>query len=284
MMRTLIIGVATAGLLASVAGCSTSTGAPGLGYVGPDNTPGWKGQNFYAYQDGYVALNYSNNDDYKVITICTPQPKLVERGPAGAAGRVGLAGPPGVAGVAGVSGPAGPMGPVGAMGPTGTPGPAGEMGPAGAPGSPGSPGAPGADGLPGPKGSPGSRGPMGKGAALDSVHFEFQTAELLSQCVSKIALVANWAKQHPSAEIELQGYLDQREVAQNGSASTARSEALSEGRARLVRDALIAAGLAEDRITVSHGDGGRFLCSEGSETCWQRNRRVEIMVVERSAR
>ena len=125
---------------------------------------------------------------------------------------------------------------------------------------------------------------MGKGAALDSVHFEFQTAELLSQCVSKIALVANWANQHPSAEIELQGYLDQREIAQNGSASTARSEALSEGRARLVRDALIAAGLEQERITVGNGDGGRFLCSEGSETCWQRNRRVEIMVVERSAR
>ena len=269
MMRTLIIGVATAGLLASVAGCSTSTGAPRLGYVGPDNTPGWKGQNFYAYQDGYVALNYSNNDDYKVITICTPQPKLVEQGPSGAAGRVGLAGPSGPAGEVGVNGPAGPMGPVGAMGP------------AGAPGSPGSPGAPGPDGAPGPKGS---RGPVGKGASLDSVHFEFQTAELLSQCVSKIALVANWAKQHPSAEIELQGYLDQREVAQNGSASTARSEALSEGRARLVREALIAAGLEEERITVSNGDGGRFLCSEGSETCWQRNRRVEIVVVERSAR
>ena len=272
MMRTLIIGVATAGLLASVAGCSTSTGAPSMGYVGPDNTPGWKGQNFYAYQDGYVALNYSNNDDYKPITICTPQPKLVEPGPAGAAGRAGLAGPSGPAGVVGVSGPAGPAGPMGAMGP------------AGAPGSPGAPGAPGPDGPPGPKGSRGSRGPMGKGAALDSVHFEFQTAELLSQCVSKIALVANWAKQHPSAEIELQGYLDQREVAQNGSTSTGRSEALSEGRARLVRDALIAAGLEQERITVGNGDGGRFLCSEGSETCWQRNRRVEIVVVERSAR
>jgi hypothetical protein len=98
MMRTLIIGVATAGLLASVAGCSTSTGAPRWGYVGPDNTPGWKGQNFYAYQNGYVALNYTNDDEYKVITICTPQPKLVEPGPSGAAGRVGLAGPPGPAG------------------------------------------------------------------------------------------------------------------------------------------------------------------------------------------
>ena len=125
---------------------------------------------------------------------------------------------------------------------------------------------------------------MGKGASLDSVHFEFQTAELLSQCVSKIALVANWAKQHPSAEIELHGYLDQREVAQNDSASTARSEALSERRVLLVRDALIAAGLAKERISVGSGNNGRFLCSEGSETCWQRNRRVEIVVIERLAR
>lgn len=264
MMRSLMISVATAGLLASVAGCS-STESPRLGYVGPDNTPGWKGQNFYAYQDGYVALNYTKNDDYKVITICTPQPKLVEPGPRGAAGRVGLAGPPGPAGDVGVNGPSGPMGPSGAMGPAGAPGP---------------PGAPGPGGVPGPKGS---RGPMGKGAALDSVHFEFQTAELLSQCLSKITLVANWAKRHPSAEIELQGFLDQREAARNGSAYTKRSEALSDRRAHLVRDALIAAGLEEERITMGSGDRGRLLCSEGSETCWQRNRRVEIVVFERSA-
>ena len=89
MMRSLMISVATAGLLASIAGCS-STESPRWGYVGPDNTPGWRGQNFYAYQDGYVALNYTNADEYRVITICTPQPKLVEQGPSGAAGRVGL--------------------------------------------------------------------------------------------------------------------------------------------------------------------------------------------------
>ena len=260
MMRNLIISVATAGLLAAVAGCSTSTSTPRWGYVGPDSDPNWRGQTFYAYMDGYTAANYTNLDDAKVIPVCTPQPRLVEPGPSGAAGRAGLSGPPGPAGVVGVNGPPGPRGPAGA---------------------PGAPGAPGPAGVPGP---PGLRGPAGKGAALDSVHFEFQTAELLSQCQSKIALVANWAKQHPSADIELQGYLDQREAARNGSASTARSEALSERRARLVRDALIAAGLEEQRIRVSSGDRARFLCSEGSETCWQQNRRVEIVVIERLTR
>lgn len=260
MTRNLIISVATAGLLAAVAGCSTSTSAPRWGYVGPDSDPDWRGQNFYSHRDGYVALNYTNNDDIKVIPICTPQPRLVEPGPMGAAGRVGVAGPLGPAGPVGVNGPPGPMGPAGAPGPPGAPGPAG---------------------VPGPPGLP---GPAGKRVSLDSVHFEFQTAELLSQCRSKIALVADWAKQHPSAGIELQGYLDQREAARNGSAYTARSEALSERRARLVRDALIAAGLEEERIRVGSGDRDRFLCSEGSETCWERNRRVEIVVTERVVR
>ena len=257
-MRNLIINVAAAGLLVAVAGCSTTP--PRWGYAGPDSAPGWRGQIFYEYQDGYLASNYTNDDEFKVIPICTPQPKLVEPR-SGAAGRVGRSGPAGPAGPVGVNGPQGPMGPAGAPGPPGAPGPAG---------------------VPGP---PGLQGPAGmKGASLDSVHFEFQTAELLSQCQGKIALVADWAKQHPSAEIELQGYVDQREAARSGSTETTRSEALSERRVRLVRDALIAAGLEQERISVGSGDRDRFLCAEGSESCWERNRRVEIVVIEQLAR
>jgi outer membrane protein OmpA-like peptidoglycan-associated protein len=264
-MRNLMISVATAGLL--VAGCSTSS-TPRWGYVGPDSAPGWKGQNFYSHNDGYVAIDYTNNDDFKVIPICTPQPKLVEPGPMGAVGRTGLAGP------------GGPAGPPGAAGVSGMPGPQGPAGP------PGLPGPAGPAGVPGP---PGSRGLQGRtGPALDSVHFEFQTAALLSPCQDKIALIADWAKRNPSAEIELQGYLDQREAMSarswNGSGYSAGSEALGELRARLVRDALIAAGLEQSRISASSGGRGQFLCSEESESCWQQNRRVEVVVAERAAR
>ncbi len=264
MMRNPMIGIAIAGLLVAVAGCSTSP--PRWGYVGPDSDPGWKGQIFYSYRDGYVAMNQTYSDDYKPITICTPQPRLVEPGPMGAAGRLGLAGPRGPAGpsgAVGVSGPPGPQGPVGAPGP---PGPAGVSGP------------------------PGSRGLQGKtGATLDSVHFQFQTAQLLSECQGKIALIAAWAQRNPSADLELQGYLDQREALNkysswDGSGYSVRSDALSDLRARLVRDALIAAGLEKSRVRLGNGDGGRLLCLEGSEACWQQNRRVEIVVAGRAAR
>jgi peptidoglycan-associated lipoprotein len=139
------------------------------------------------------------------------------------------------------------------------------------------------------QGPPGSRGPQGKaGATLDSVHFKFQTAQLLSECQGKIALIAAWAQRNPSADIELQGYLDQREALNkyswDGSAYSPRSDALSDLRARLVGNALVAAGLEKSRIRLGNGDRGRFLCSEGSESCWQQNRRVEIVVAARAAR
>lgn len=270
-MRNLMISIATAGLLVAVAGCSASP--PRWGYVGPDSAPGWKGQNFYSYQDGYVALNYTNSDDFKPITICTPQPWLVEPGRVGAVGRTGLAGlrgPAGPPGAVGISGPPGPQGLVGAPGP---PGPAGSVGPEGP------------AGVSGPRGS---RGLQGKaGATLDSVHFQFQTAQLLSECQGKITQIVAWAQRNPSTDIELQGYLDQREALNeyswDGSGYIARSDALSDLRAHLVREALIAAGLEKSRVRLGNGDRGRLLCSEGSEACWQQNRRVEIVVAGRSA-
>lgn len=259
-MRKLMIGIATAGLLVAVAGCSSAP--PRYGYAGPDAFPDWRGQNFYTYQDGYVAMNYTNNDDYKVIKICTPQPKLVEQGPMGPAGRVGLVGPRGPAGPTGVSGPAGPPGP---MGPQGLVGPAGISGP------------------------PGSRGLQGRQrATLDSVHFKFQSAQLLTECQGKLALIAAWAQRNPTAQIEVQGYLDQREALNtyswDGSGYVARSDALSDLRARLVRDALVSAGVEKSQVRLGIGDRGRVLCSEGSEACWQQNRRVEIVVAARAAR
>jgi len=259
-MRKLMIGIATAGLLIAVAGCSSAP--PRYGYAGPDAFSDWRGENFYSYQNGYVAMKYTNNDDFKLITICTPQPKLVEPGPPGRAGRIGLVGPQGPAGPAGIGGPAGPQGP---MGPQGAVGPAGISGP------------------------PGSRGLQGRrGATLDSVHFKFQTAQLLSECQGKIALIAAWAQRNPSAQIVVEGYLDQREALNkyswDGSGYIARAEALSDLRASLVRDALISAGLEKSRVRLSSGDRGRVLCAEGTEACWQQNRRVEIVVAGRAAR
>lgn len=93
------------------------------------------------------------------------------------------------------------------------------------------------------------------GATPDRVHFKFQTAKLLSERQGKIALIAARAQRDPSVDIELQGYLDQREALNkyswDGLAYGTRSDALSDLRARLVRKALIAPGLEKSRVRGS---------------------------------
>ena len=84
-MRNLMIGIATAGLLFVVAGCSSSP--PRYGYAGPDAFPDWRGQNFYSYQNGYYAMNYTNNDqghqDLYAATEARPAGSDGSGGPSG---------------------------------------------------------------------------------------------------------------------------------------------------------------------------------------------------------
>jgi hypothetical protein len=70
----------------------------------------------------------------------------------------------------------------------------------------------------------------------------------------------------------------------NGLADSTDSGALSNLRAVLIRNALIAGGLEQSRVRLGNGDRRRLLCSEGSESCWQQNRRVEVVVAARAAR
>jgi outer membrane protein OmpA-like peptidoglycan-associated protein len=42
--------------------------------------------------------------------------------------------------------------------------------------------------------------------------------------------------------------------------------------------------LEKSRVRLGNGDRARLLCTEGSEACWQQNRRVEIVVAARAAR
>jgi peptidoglycan-associated lipoprotein len=57
--------------------------------------------------------------------------------------------------------------------------------------------------------------------------------------------------------------------------------ALGERRAKSVRDYLVARGVEADRLnTTSYGEE-RPVCNEGSEDCWQLNRRAEFLVKRR---
>ncbi len=210
---------------------------------------GYEGPNLYAYKDGYVDEE-ATNGRVPIGLPCHTRAAYTQPG------RPGPMGPAGPAGPAGSPGPAGPAGPAGIKGPQGPAGPAGPPGPAGAPGLRGA--------LPS----------NGSWLSVENVQFEYKQAAIQSKCVDKIAKLVAWMHANPQVAVGLDGHVDDAWANDN-------DPSLSIRRVSAVREALITAGIAPNRI--SSGDFGTRapLCREQSEDCRSINRRVEVLVANR---
>jgi peptidoglycan-associated lipoprotein len=89
--------------------------------------------------------------------------------------------------------------------------------------------------------------------------------------VGKIKDIVAFMKKNPTFEIGIEGYADPR-------GTDAYNQALSERRVNAIRSALVTGGAAAAAIRIgAHGEKNRN-CSEDSEGCFQKNRRVEVFV------
>ena len=158
-----------------------------------------------------------------------------------------------------VVGPAGPAGAAGPAGPPGPPGPAGPSGPAG-------PG--------GPAGVAGSPGPAGAAQAWTSfsdILFDFDKSSVRPSEVPKVDKLVQYMKDNPSHEIGLDGYTDPR-------GTPPYNQKLSARRAEAVAAAVVAKGIPASRIRMGAFGETRPTCTQSTETCWQQDRRVEVLV------
>jgi len=157
-------------------------------------------------------------------------------------------GPAGEVGVAGPAGPVGPMGPAGPMGPSGGQGAAGVAG------------------MTGPQGAtaPGW-------AKFNNILFDFDKSDIRTDEASKVAAVAAYLNQNPSAKVGIDGYADPR-------GTDPYNQALSERRVNTIQAALVKAGVPSHKIQTGAFGEKRLKCSEKTEECWQRDRRVEVLV------
>jgi peptidoglycan-associated lipoprotein len=164
-----------------------------------------------------------------------------------------------------VYGPAGPQGPPGLAGPAGPQGPQGVAG------------------LPGPAGPAGAQGTAGTSGtsltwhAFSDILFELGQARLGPSEVNKVAELATYLVQNPTFVVELEGYADPR-------GSQAYNMKLSTRRVDAVRDALMAAGIAKDRILVGAYGELNLKCAQAEEECLRQDRRVEVIVLPRGER
>ncbi len=106
----------------------------------------------------------------------------------------------------------------------------------------------------------------------ETVYFDFDQSAIKSGETSKIQHVADHLKKESSVAVRVEGNCDER-----GTEEYNRS--LGEKRALAVREALVALGIAPDRIdTVSYGEDKP--AAEGhTEAAWSKNRRADFVVL-----
>jgi peptidoglycan-associated lipoprotein len=148
----------------------------------------------------------------------------------------------GFAGATGVAGPMGPAGPMGAQGPAG---PMGAQATAAA--------------------------EIRKWSSFNNFLFDFDQSAVRSDETSKVADIAAYLKQNPTARVGIDGHTDPR-------GTDAYNQGLSERRVNAISEALITAGVATGRIHTGAFGESQLKCHESTEACWQSDRRVEVLI------
>jgi peptidoglycan-associated lipoprotein len=164
-----------------------------------------------------------------------------------------------------VYGPAGPAGPAGPSGPQGPAGPGGPQGPGGQPGMAGQAGMAGVQGAPSAASS---------WTSFKNFLFDFDKSDIRANEMSEVSDVAAYMKQNPSTKVGIDGHTDPR-------GTDKYNQALSGRRVNAVRDALIKAGVPAGNILTGAFGESRLICNQSTEECWQRDRRVEVLISTR---
>src|SRR5438270_1452834 len=107
--------------------------------------------------------------------------------------------------------------------------------------------------------------------SIKDAYFDYDSYEVRPQDSSTLQADAQLITQHPGWRILVEGHCDER-------GSTEYNMALGDSRAQSAKQALVAAGVAANRvITTSFGNDKPF-CTESNEQCWQQNRRGHLVL------
>ncbi|HLN81207.1 MAG TPA: peptidoglycan-associated lipoprotein Pal [Thermoanaerobaculia bacterium] len=109
---------------------------------------------------------------------------------------------------------------------------------------------------------------------LKDAYFDYDQSDLREDARGSLSGNAEWLKRYPSIQVLIEGHCDER-------GTSAYNLALGDRRANAARDYLDSLGIASSRIrTVSYGKE-RPACTEGSESCWQQNRRAHFVITSK---
>jgi peptidoglycan-associated lipoprotein len=111
----------------------------------------------------------------------------------------------------------------------------------------------------------------GPGQGLKPVYFDFDKSFIRDDAREVLKENAAWLKAHPKVKIKIEGNCDEKGTKEY-------NQALGQRRAVSAKKYLADMGVSDSRISLISYGKEKPVCTEGTENCWQKNRRDDFVV------
>ncbi len=107
-------------------------------------------------------------------------------------------------------------------------------------------------------------------AGLQPVYFDFDKSFIRDDAKAVMKANAEWLKANPKAQVKIEGNCDERGTKEY-------NQALGQRRASSAKKYLTDMGISAKRISLISYGKEKPSCTEGTEECWQKNRRDDFV-------
>lgn len=113
-----------------------------------------------------------------------------------------------------------------------------------------------------------------KGAeGLQPIYFDFDKSFVRSDAKDVMKANADWLKANPKVKVRIEGNCDERGTKEY-------NQALGQRRAASAKKYLTDLGISAKRISLISYGKEKPVCGDATESCWQKNRRDDLVTAE----
>jgi len=117
-------------------------------------------------------------------------------------------------------------------------------------------------------------------ARISDAYFDYDKHELRPDAVQTLQAdskeLRDILKDYPNYKLVIEGYADER-------GSDEYNLALGDARAASAKDYLVQVGIPSQQLSIISYGKERQICTDHTETCWQKNRRIHIVAAAKPA-
>lgn len=112
-----------------------------------------------------------------------------------------------------------------------------------------------------------------KAAGLQPIYFDFDRSFIRDDARPVMKANADYLKANPKVKVRIEGNCDERGTIEY-------NQALGQRRAAAAKKYLTDLGISAKRISMISYGKEKQVCTEGTEDCWQKNRRADLVAAQ----